>query len=82
MPGQDTGGIDTTAEQAIVLQVLDQTSEHTRVGLQTNLKDFEAARVDAAIESLERAGVIHTDTRSLYPTAALQRLDVLGLICI
>ncbi len=82
MPGQDTGGIDTPAEQAIILQVLDPTTEHTRLELQTNLKDFEKARVDAAILSLQRAGVIHVDARTLYPTVALQRLDVLGLICI
>jgi hypothetical protein len=76
MPGQDTDAIET----AVIMDVLGRdravspTELHARV-------DGGETDIDAAIDRLSTDGVLRRDADgSLHGSAALRRLDRLGLI--
>lgn len=79
MPGDPT---EAKAEYGVVLELADRYSNgRSRTELHAALSaDFTAAQVDAAIASLTDAGVIRATPKKVYGSAALQRIDELGLI--
>lgn len=82
MPGQNTRPVDTLAESAIVLQLLSRTAACSRAQLYADLGDIGNTRVDIAIESLASVGIVIARTQTVIASAALQRLDALGLIAV
>ena len=79
MPGNPTEG---KAEYGVVLELADRYSNGcSRVELHRALStDFSPAQVDSAIASLVEAGVVRATPKKVYGSAALQRIDELGLI--
>jgi hypothetical protein len=74
--------IDVSVQATIVLELLGRPGGYSRSALYTAFKDVAADRVTAALASLSDAGVIRFDDRTIHPTAATQRLDLLRLIAI
>jgi len=79
MPADPT---DVAAETAVVMQLLNRADGCLTADLHGELKEFAADRIAAAVESLATAGVLRRDGGRIYATAALQRLDGLGMIAI
>jgi DNA-binding MarR family transcriptional regulator len=73
---------DGYAERLVVLAVLGRRSGYPRSQLLGELAGVEAGRVERAIASLEQAGLLDVKRTRLHPTAALQRLDDLAMICL
>jgi hypothetical protein len=46
------------------------------------LREIDRADVDGAITSLQLVGVVAVKGQSIHQTAALRRIDRLGLICV
>ena len=69
------------AEYLVVIQVLGRTRGRERERMYRAL-DFGNAEIDAAIASLERAGVLTTAGRLVKASPALARLDGLDLIAV
>jgi hypothetical protein len=74
--------IDVSVQATIVLELLGRTGGYSRSDLYTAFKDINADRITAALTSLSDAGVIRLEDRTVHPTAATQRLDLLRLIAI
>jgi hypothetical protein len=74
--------IEAKAEYGVVLELADRySSGRSRTELHEALSaDFSPAQVDAAIASLVDAGVVRATPKKVYGSAALQRIDELGLI--
>ena len=72
---------DGYSERPVVLAVIGRTRGYPRARLLADLDDIERQLVERAIASLERAGVVYVES-TLHPSAALQRLDDLTMICI
>jgi hypothetical protein len=66
-------------EYLVVLQVVGRTRGRERARMYRALRRTPA-EVDAAIESLEHAGVVAVKGARIHPSSALKRLDDLGLI--
>jgi hypothetical protein len=79
MPDDPT---DVPAESSVVLQLTGRGSGLPRSALHAALAEFPTKRVDIAVTNLEAAGVARATPQRVYPSAALQRLDSLGLICV
>jgi hypothetical protein len=73
---------DGYTQGLVVLAVLGRKRGYPRTRLLADLDDLDAERVECAIASLERAGVVRVKRTRLYPSAALQRLDDLTMICV
>jgi len=73
---------DGYTERLVVLQLLGHRSGYPRARLLADLDDIEPQLVEQAIASLEQAGVVCVEGTRLHPSAALQRLDELTMICI
>jgi hypothetical protein len=73
---------DGYTERLVVLQVLGRRRGYPRARLLADLNDIEQELVENAIASLERAGLVCVKRTSLYPSAALQRLQELMMICV
>jgi hypothetical protein len=74
----------TVAERAVVVQLLDRKRAATRSELYAAIReDVTPTDIDAAIVGLTERGVVHEATDGgLCPTATLEHLDRLGLICV
>lgn len=79
MPGED---IDSVAQSAVVLELLERPNGWALAHLHATIRDVAPPRLMAAAESLQDAGVIRRDGDRLYPTLALERLDALGMVSI
>ncbi len=79
MPGEN---IDAAAQSVVVLELLQRPEGLRSSQLHAMIKDVEVGRLMAAAESLQAAGVIRREGETLLATAALERLDVLGMVCI
>jgi DNA-binding MarR family transcriptional regulator len=73
---------DGYSERLVVLAVIGRTRGCSRARLLADLDDIEPQLVERAIASLEREGVVYVKSTRVYPSAALQRLDDLTMICI
>ena len=74
--------IDGHTERLVVLAVLGRPRGCRRAQLLAELSGIQENRVEAAVASLERAGLIEVRRTRLHPSAALRRLDELELICL
>lgn len=76
MPGQDTDAIET----AVIMDVLGRDRAVSPTELYARL-DAGEAEIDVAVDRLSDDGVLRRDADgSLHGSAALRRLDRLGLI--
>jgi hypothetical protein len=83
MPDHNNGGLDTPAERAVVVRLLEDHAEPvTRDELQATRTDIGVERLDAAIVSLSEAEVVRTEGDHVRSAPALRRLDDLRLIAI
>jgi len=73
---------DAAAERLVVLQVVGVPRGRQRSVIYTALADIGRERVDAAIDSLQQAGVVLVVGRAVRQSTALERLDRLELICV
>jgi DNA-binding MarR family transcriptional regulator len=73
---------DGDTERLVVLAVIGHSRGYPRVELLADLADIEPGLVELAIASLEQAGLLEVKRTRLHPTAAMRRLDDLGLICL
>jgi hypothetical protein len=69
-----------SAEYLVVLAVVGRVRGRERERMYHALRDRPRAEVDAAIESLEREGVIVVKGVRVHASPALKRLHELGLI--
>jgi hypothetical protein len=79
MPDDPT---DAPAQAAVVLQLIDRTAALPLEQLHHALRDVSADRITAALSSLAEVDVVRLTALSVYPSAALQRLDALNMICV
>ena len=79
MPGED---IDAAAQSVVVLELLQRPEGVALAHLHATIKDVHSARLMAAAESLQAAGVIRREGERLLAMPALERLDALGMVCI
>ncbi len=80
MPPEPT---DIAAEVSVVIRLLNPPEARTADELHAAIPDISPERIDAAIESLQQAGVLRTiPGQGLLASASLQRLEALGLICV
>jgi hypothetical protein len=83
MPVHNNGGLDSPAERAVVVRLLEDYEQPvTRDELYSTRADIGAERLDAAIISLTEAQVVRADGGSVRTAPALRRLDDLRLIAI
>ncbi len=83
MPAHNNGGLDTPAEYAVVVRLLeDQAEPVSRDELYSSRREIGVERLDAAITSLAEAEVVRTEGSQVRSAPALQRLDDLQLIAI
>jgi hypothetical protein len=68
------------AEYLVVLEVLSHARGRDRERMYRALRTHSAAEIDAAIASLEQAGVVLARGTRIHPTSALSRLENLNLI--
>jgi len=82
MPSEPTDAhLDVEAQSSVVFHLLEPPDARTIAELRAAIVDVPAERIDAAISSLAKAGVlITTPTHGVIPSEALRRLDHLGLI--
>jgi hypothetical protein len=73
---------DSDTERLVVLAVVESRRGYPRAALLADLADIEPGLVELAIASLEQAGLLEVKRTRLHPTAALRRVDELGLICL
>lgn len=79
---QDPGVVDRTTERLVVFEVAERASGRDRRRIYRTLSHIDPAVIDAAITSLEAVGVVVCRGLSVRQTAALRRLDALGVICV
>lgn len=69
-----------STEYLVILDVLRRTRGRERERMYHALRDHEQADLDAAITSLEQAGVLAVKGVRIHAAPALTRLNDLGLI--
>lgn len=74
--------IDTPAQAAVVGQLIGRASGTLREVLAAACHDVSSDRLAAAIESLEREGLVEVSGRTIQASRALKRLDALGMVCV
>jgi hypothetical protein len=79
MPDDPT---DAPAQAAVVLQLTGRATALPLERLHHALWDMSADRITAALNSLAEVDLVHLTALAVYPSAALQRLDALGMICV
>lgn len=77
MPGEN---IDSQAQSAVVLEVLQRPDGVPTTEVVGAIADVAQERVTAAVDSLSAVGVIRRDGDRLYASAALNRLDAIGMV--
>jgi hypothetical protein len=75
--------IDAAAQAAVVVELLNRPKGRTLAAvMRTRGKNLDGPRILTAADSLQAAGVIRRDGDRLYATPALDRLDLIGMVCI
>jgi hypothetical protein len=84
MPPEPTDApVDAPAEVSVILRLLAPAEARTVDDLHAIVRDISPERIDAAVASLERAGVLQTvAAEDLLLTEPARRLEALGLICV
>jgi hypothetical protein len=80
MPGNPTG--DADVERAVVAEVIARDKGIERAALIDRVSArFERPRIESAIDALSESGVV-VGHDAIEPSAALARLDEIGMIAI
>jgi hypothetical protein len=79
---QDQDELDAYAEHLLVMDVAGLRRGHERTRIYATLHPLSPSRLDAAIESLQRAGVVIVKGQRVYHSPALERIDRLDMICV
>lgn len=79
---QDAGMIDRTTERLVVFEVAGRARGRERARMYRTLSHIEPLVIDAAVGSLEAVGVVSSRGATVHQTAALLRIDALGVICV
>jgi Mn-dependent DtxR family transcriptional regulator len=79
---QDPERADPESERLVVIEVLESKDGYTSSRLERKLSPVSPEGVRNAVASLERIGVVDVKRTRVHPSAALRRIDELGLICI
>jgi hypothetical protein len=79
---QDPERADPKSERLVAIEVLGRRDGITPQGLERQLSPVSPEGVRDAVASLERIGVVDVKRTRVHPSAALRRIDELGLICI
>lgn len=84
MRTHDTGALDAEAERAVVVRLLEDTTQPVPADklYSPNAPNIDAARLRAAVASLEAVGVVTTDPEGVRVAPSLRRLDDLRLVAI
>jgi hypothetical protein len=81
MRQQDTDGLDTDAERAIVARLIENTPQVvTHKQLRAATPQLTGERREAALASLERARVLRVERDGLRATVPLRRLSALRMV--
>jgi hypothetical protein len=78
----DEADIDARTERLVVLQVAGRRRGRERERMYRALRNIDRNHVDDAIGSLTLAGVVAVKGQSVHQTAALRRVDCLGMIAV
>ena len=76
------GCVNPFTEGLVVQQLLGRKRGMLPARLRKDLDDLSPEWVDESVASLEKVGVVITKRTRIHPTAAMQRLDDLNMICI
>lgn len=79
---QDGEPTDARVQKLVVLQVAGVRRGRERTRIHRALRDIPPTTIDAAIDALQKAGVVIVKGKSIHETNALGRLDQLGMICV
>ena len=79
---QDPGHADPESERLVAIEVLERQDGYTLQRLERKLSPVSPEGLRNAVATLERIGVIDVKRTRVHPSAALRRIDELGLICI
>lgn len=77
---QDAEPVDAYTERLVVIQVVGVKRGRERARMYRALRDVAQESIDAAIESLQSAGVVVVKGKSVCESPALGRIDRLHLI--
>jgi hypothetical protein len=73
---------DIAVQATVVLQLLGRAGAYPRADLLAAIEGVPTERIQAALDSLDTAGVVQLDAAGVRATEAVQRLDELGLIAV
>jgi len=79
---QDQDDLDAYAEHLLVLDVAGLRRGHRRERIYLTLYPLSPGRIDAAIESLQRTGVVIVKGQRVLRSPALERINRLDMICV
>jgi hypothetical protein len=79
---QVEGARNPFTERLVVHRVLGRKRGYPIARLRADLDDINPEWIEESIASLERAGVVVVKRTIIHPSAALQRIDDLGMVCI
>jgi len=81
MQTKTTDVLDTKTECAIILELLNRPNAISVTALYRAV-DYESAQIETALRSLEEVGLLIIDDERIRASAALQRVDALGMISV
>lgn len=79
---QDGCQIDSHAEHLVVLTVAGVERGRRREQVYRTLGNLDRGRIDDAIASLEKVGLVVVKGRSVHQSSALERIDALDFLAI
>jgi predicted transcriptional regulator len=81
MPAKTTDVLDTKTECAIVLELLNRSAAISVSALYRAVESH-TSQIDTAVRSLAEVGLLVIEDDRLRATAALHRIDALGMIAV
>jgi hypothetical protein len=82
MPAKTTDVLDTRTECAIVLELLNRSSAISVSALYRAIESQSSPMIETAVQSLAEVGLLVVEDDRVSATAALQRIDALGMISV
>jgi predicted transcriptional regulator len=81
MPAETIEELDVRTQHAVVLELLSRSHAISTSKLYSAIQ-AETTQIDDAVRSLADAGVLLVERDQLWATAALRRIDALGMIAV
>ncbi len=81
MPAETTEELDVRTQHAVVLELLSRSHALGISELYSAIQ-LDSSQIDSAVQSLADAGVLLVERDQLQATAALRRIDALGMISV